>query len=339
MARNPRQDTPGSWHHVMNRGIARRTLFETAADIRFFLSRLARAVRRGDLEVHAYAILTTHFHLLVRSPRGRLSLAMKVAQNEYVRRFNRARRRDGPLVRGRFCSKPVTTKAYRAVLLRYVDHNPVRAELVDHPCAYPYGSARHYARDGGPPWLERSWVEEHVRTATGRPRFEPTAYLKFASAPLDADNARWIEARLAAKTPSIAAHDPLDDLLSAASPEVLAWMRRKARLADGTAVGLPLVAPSAPLTTVKAWRERHGDWTLPSGRAKIGGWRIAQVALLRDLSASSFGEIGSRLGLSAPHATRLYARHRTLLDDPGYAERLAELTAASLALGHGEAKR
>jgi len=131
MARNPRQDTPGSWHHVMNRGIARRTLFETAADIRFFLSRFARAVRRGDLEVHAYAILTTHFHLLVRSPRGRLSLVMKVAQNEYVRRFNRERRRDGPLVRGRFASKPVTTERYRATLLRYVDHNPVDAGLVE----------------------------------------------------------------------------------------------------------------------------------------------------------------------------------------------------------------
>ncbi len=77
MARNPRQDHPGSWHHVMNRGIARRSLFESRDDIRFFLACLARAVRRGQIEVHAWCILTTHFHLLVRSPGGELSAAMR----------------------------------------------------------------------------------------------------------------------------------------------------------------------------------------------------------------------------------------------------------------------
>ena len=70
MARRNRCDTPGSWHHVVNRGIAKRPLFEDRDDIRYFLSRLAHEVRRGRIEVHAYCILTTHYHLLVRSPRG-----------------------------------------------------------------------------------------------------------------------------------------------------------------------------------------------------------------------------------------------------------------------------
>ena len=48
----------------MNRGIAKRTLFETERDIRFFLSRLAKAVRAGRIEIHCFCILTTHFHLL-----------------------------------------------------------------------------------------------------------------------------------------------------------------------------------------------------------------------------------------------------------------------------------
>ncbi len=314
----------------MNRGIARRTLFETARDIRFFLSRLAKAVRRGDIEIHAYSILTTHFHLLVRSPRGRLSLVMKVVQNEYVRRFNRAHKRDGPLVRGRFTSQPVRTEAYQAALVRYIDQNPVGARLVDHPCAYPHGSARHYAKKKGPRWLERSWIEEHVRTALAVPRFEPTVYMQYAGALLSEENARWIEARIAAKTPSNGTPDPLDDLLAAAPPEVLSWMSRKARLADGTSVGLPLVAPTASLDTISEWRERHGDWKLPSGRSKVDGYRIALVAMLRDLSACSFVEIASRLGISAPHASRLYGRHRRFLDDPSYAKRLGELSARAL---------
>ena len=128
-------------------------------------------------------------------------------------------------------------------------------------------------------------------------------------------------------------------LLAAAPPEVLRWMRRKSHLADGTGVGLPLVAPTASLDTVSAWRERYGDWELPSGRSKVNGWRIAQIALPRDLSACSFAEIGSRLGISAPHATRLYARHGRFLDEPAYAERLAELTARTLARSHVSRKR
>lgn len=318
----------------MNRGIARRTLFENAADIRFFLSRLAKAVCRGDLEVHAYSILTTHFHLLVRSPRGRLSLVMKLAQNEYVRRFNRAHKRDGPLVRGRFTSKPVRTQAYQAVLVRYIDHNPVAARLADHPCVYPHGSAWHYARTKGPPWLARNWVEEHVRSALDLRQFEPSAYLRYAGAPLSDENARWIEARIAARTPRTETRDPLDDLLASAPPEVLGWMKRKARLADGTAVGLPLVAPTTSLDTISEWRERFGDWALPSGPKSVNGWRIAQVALLRDLSACSFAEIGNRMGISASHATRSYDRHRRFLDEPAYAQRLAELTTRTLARGH-----
>lgn len=68
----------------MNRGIARRTLFEGREDIRFFLSRLARSVRRGQLEIHAFCVLTTHFHLLVRSPVGELSTVMRQVQLDYV---------------------------------------------------------------------------------------------------------------------------------------------------------------------------------------------------------------------------------------------------------------
>lgn len=72
MARRPRRNAPGSWRHVVNRAIGKRPYFETRSDQRYFLSRLAREVRRSTLEVHAYCLMTTHFHLLVRSPVGEL---------------------------------------------------------------------------------------------------------------------------------------------------------------------------------------------------------------------------------------------------------------------------
>ena len=73
MGQRRRHDGPGVWHHVANRGIARRSVFEVSADVRFFLSRLARAYRKGLLEIHGYCMMITHFHLLVRSPVGQLS--------------------------------------------------------------------------------------------------------------------------------------------------------------------------------------------------------------------------------------------------------------------------
>ena len=86
--------------------------------MRYFLSRVARAVRRGEIEVHSFCIMATHFHLLVRSPTGRLSEAMRRIQNEYVRYFNRKRRRDG---------EDVEILARRAALYASAkDRNPSR---------------------------------------------------------------------------------------------------------------------------------------------------------------------------------------------------------------------
>ncbi|NJN14734.1 MAG: hypothetical protein HC813_03755, partial [Planctomycetes bacterium] len=95
MARRPRNDSADSWHHVMNRGLAKRTLFERDEDYRKFLALVAAEVRAGRIEVHAYSLLQTHFHLLLRSVTGELSEAMRRIQNGYSRWFNRSRRATG----------------------------------------------------------------------------------------------------------------------------------------------------------------------------------------------------------------------------------------------------
>ena len=106
---------------MLNRALARRSVFEHRGDTRFFLSLLARAAHKHWLEVHAYTVLTNHFHLLVRSLDGRLSEAMGWIEYRYVRYFNRSRNRDGPLFRGRFTSLNVTTVPYWRTLIRYID--------------------------------------------------------------------------------------------------------------------------------------------------------------------------------------------------------------------------
>src|SRR5687767_10732382 len=172
MPRRRRSDSPGTLHHVFDRGIARRTVFESARDVRYFLALLACEVRAGRIEIIGFAILTTHFHLFVRSPCGELSEVMQRVLNLYVRYFNRTRRRDGPLFRGRFGSKPVWSERYARLLLRYIDQNAVGARLVFVGEQYPYGSARHYVAARRPVWLSTEWVDERMGWPEPAERFQ-----------------------------------------------------------------------------------------------------------------------------------------------------------------------
>ncbi len=310
MARRSRKDEPGRWHHVMNRAIARRTLFEDRTDVRYFLSRLAREVRAGRLEMHAWSVMTTHFHLLVRSPRGELSEAMRRAQNEYVRHFNRRHRRDGTLMRGRFFSKPVTTERYRRVLVAYIDQNPVVAGIVSRTWLYPWGSATHFASERSVPWHERAWVHSVVEEVREEDEALGTTYRRRFGGSLQPGLTDWIEQRLSFRGASVQA---LDDLVNTAPEGVLDWMRRKARLADGHLVGEPV--GSLKLVDDLA-RESHLEPTRlgDQGRPIKVAW-VFRVAMCRLLASASWNEIGNQTGRPASSCASSFKRHHARLID------------------------
>lgn len=310
MTRRPRCDAPGSWHHVVNRGLARRTVFEDRAGVRYFLAQLARVARKGDLEIHAFVCMATHFHLLVRSPREQLSESMRRVQNSFVRWFNRRHRRDGPLFRGRFLSKPVDGAEYRAMVVRYLDHNPVRAGMVRRPEEYPHGSAALYHRVPGPRWLHRSWIEDCVRESLGRDRFTKYGYQRLFGAELEPRELNLVRARL--RHPSQKPSN-LDDLIRAAPPRVLKWMREKAELADGVRPALPCAAPEFVQELCSRAAEGEPDWFLRRGRNAVGGWSVLLVALLRDVAGQSWTEIAHRCEIATASAHRRYRCHRAWL--------------------------
>lgn len=313
MARRDRRDRPGSWHHVMNRAVGRRPLFEDRSDVRYFLSRLAREVRRGSLEVHAWAILTTHFHLLVRSPEGALSGAMRRVQNQYVRRFNRRHRRDGPLVRGRFLSKPVDTEEYRRVVLSYIDHNPVEAGLASKPWTYPSGSAALFVNGAEAPWHERSWVGGVIDEVRAQGESFASAYMRRFGRGLDADVWNWLEARIAFRGRSPLG---LDQLVSTAPESVLEWMRRKASLADGHPVGAPVGSLRAVLRVAS---DQARSLTPVSSKGRpIDPGVVLQIAMGRLLASAAWSEIGLAMGRTGNACAASFKRnHDRLLETNG----------------------
>ena len=195
----------------MNRGIGKRVVFPDRHHIRMFLACLALEVRRGDLEIHAFCVMATHFHLLVRSPAGRLSPALARALNTYVRWYNRRARRDGPLFRGRFRSRPVLSLAYRDAVVRYIEHNAVSARIFGRCEDYPFCSAA--LRVGGrvPPWLAGWWVDEVLECV--RLVNPGVSYASLWCRRPTADETALVEERLR-RPPS--PEDDLDDLVGAA---------------------------------------------------------------------------------------------------------------------------
>ncbi|MCK6458816.1 MAG: transposase [Planctomycetes bacterium] len=320
MPRRKRQDEPGTLHHVTNRGIAKRTVFERTQDVRFFLSRVAYAVRRGEIRIHAYNCVTTHFHAFVESPRGELATAFRRIQGEYSRYFNRSRRRDGTLYRRRYHSKVVNTVAYQDNLIRYIDANAVEAGLVAKPEWHMSSSAYWYARGEGPLWLTRTLVEARAAARCGTESFRPDLYPVAFKPMLSPGHEEWILKRLAAGE---GPPDALDDLISAAPTKVLSWMRRKAALADGTEIGMPLVPWQAVEESLRLEADRLRAVQPSDGRGCPWS-EIARAGLFRDVCCLSYGQIARITGCSDTAATHRVRRHRALLDESTqYAEAVA----------------
>ncbi len=328
MSRRPRFDRPGRFHHVMNRGVARRTVFENRRDVRYFLSLLAREARSGKLKIQAFAILTTHFHLLVASPQGDLSGVMRRVLNRYVRYFNRTRRRDGSLFRGRFRSRPVTSFLYRFILVRYIDQNAPRARLAFESIAYPYGSAALYAATRRPQWLDTSWVDERLGDAAPAERAD--RYRRVFGFPRTAIEREVVNARI---TSPATEDDHLDDLVASAPSRVLAWMKRKAALADQTKPGLAHVDVRTILDRVrKAMKARPGWTCIPGRKQPRSAWPILRVGLLRDLAGMTHQQVAQVLELPQSTSQVRAEQHRRLVqEDSVYMDAAARLAAECLA--------
>src|SRR3989338_6747309 len=130
MPRHRRIDCPGVVHHVIVRGIERRKIFFDENDNHEFLKRLERALLQTGCQCYAWALMSNHFHLLIRTGDKSLSDLMRSLQTGYAIYFNRRHRRSGYVYQNRYKSILCQEDTYFLELVRYIHLNPLRAKVL-----------------------------------------------------------------------------------------------------------------------------------------------------------------------------------------------------------------
>ncbi len=142
----------------MNRGRGRRLIFHDDRYYLAFLETISEAQARFQCLMHAYCLMGNHYHLLIETPQANLGRIMRHINGVYTQRYNKLRRTDGPLFRGRYKAIVVDKDAYLLQLSRYIHRNPleVTSPLVSELADYPWSSYPAYVGKVKPAsWLER----------------------------------------------------------------------------------------------------------------------------------------------------------------------------------------
>jgi putative transposase len=144
--RLPRNVVPGQALHIIQRGNNRQPVFFSETDYRYYHESLIAAADRYACNVHAYVFMTNHVHLLL-TPTTEIgpSRLMQAVGRRYVRYVNGVYRRTGTLWEGRFKSAIIDSERYLLVCSRYIELNPVRANMVSNPADYMWSSYQHNA--------------------------------------------------------------------------------------------------------------------------------------------------------------------------------------------------
>ena len=155
MPRPLRIEYEGACYHVINRGNYRRNLFKEKGSAEAFVRTLGEAAVRFGWEIHAYAVMSTHFHLALRLGEPNLSEGMKWLQGAWIRRYNGYRRLMGRPFQGRYKGLLVEPGRTFGKVCHYIHLNPVRAGLVPpaEAAAYPWSSLARLGAKERPKWL------------------------------------------------------------------------------------------------------------------------------------------------------------------------------------------
>ena len=146
MPRRPRCCPAGTCYHVLNRAVARLPLFERAADYEAFTEVLQEALRRERLPIFAYSLMPNHWHFVVRPDADhQVSTFFRWLTHTHTMRWHASHHTvgTGHLYQGRFKAFPIEEDDHLLTVMRYVERNPLRANLCRRAEEWKYGSAWH----------------------------------------------------------------------------------------------------------------------------------------------------------------------------------------------------
>ncbi|HEY7149379.1 MAG TPA: transposase [Gaiellaceae bacterium] len=159
MPRTPRLQVGGCVYHVTSRGVARQDIYRDDRDRRQFLRLLDEVVARHDWACHAFVLMSTHYHLVVRTANPDLARGMQRLNSCYAQHFNRRHGYTGHRFERRYHSVLVETDAHAIELFRYLALNPVRAGICSDPGEWPWSSYSALLRSSTVPHcLSRDWL-------------------------------------------------------------------------------------------------------------------------------------------------------------------------------------
>ncbi|NOY98926.1 MAG: transposase [Chloroflexi bacterium] len=160
MARRTIPFVPSVSYHLYNRGNNRQRIFFEDENYLYFIAGIRRYLL-PVVEILAYCLMPTHYHLLVRVKpdaswqqssdiSGEVSKAMMRLAVSYTKAINKRFDRVGALFQGPFQSRPVKSTSYLLNLCRYIHANPVKDGLVADPADWPFSNYLEWigARDG-----------------------------------------------------------------------------------------------------------------------------------------------------------------------------------------------
>ena len=130
MPRKARIDAPGALHHIAIRGIEAKDIFTDERDYRDFLDRLSRLLKESSTACFAWALMSNHVHLLLRTGLATISTVMRRLLTGYAVSYNKRHRRHGHLFQNRYKSFLCEEEPYLLELVRYIHLNPLRAGVV-----------------------------------------------------------------------------------------------------------------------------------------------------------------------------------------------------------------
>ena len=134
------------------------------------------------LRLHAYCLMTNHYHLIIETPEANLSKAVQWLNVSYAIYYNRRHQYAGHLFQGRFKAILVEVDTYLEALSRYIHLNPVRVGLLRRPWKYAWSSCRYFVTTAKAP----SFLDTQ-RVLMGFGRYAKTQRKRYQQYLLDSD--------------------------------------------------------------------------------------------------------------------------------------------------------